>query len=220
MVTNLIDLRQPGTSSNESIPALSAYLAQLIGEPFQFARVSYGDELTLHFGDLRPARSPRLRKLPYGDYILGMRGSSWVLKSGAEPVVITAGEVFGSSPSSFGTPLRKDELESGTYLEPGCRVIAATPFLVRPVDGFGLQLRMSDGSSLLVLPTSSEPDEVEDEDSPELADWELLSPRGLLSAGPALQWTFTPTTEPSPNRSVAPIDDDGGSSAQEATPGD
>ena len=35
-------------------------------------RVSYGDELTLHFGDLRPARSPKLKAKPYGAYILGL----------------------------------------------------------------------------------------------------------------------------------------------------
>lgn len=197
MASNLIDLCQAEGSSHDDIPGLHACLSQLIGEPFRFARVSYGDELTLHFGDLRPGRSPKLRHKPYGSYILGLRGSSWVLKSGAEPVVITTGVVFEPAPPSFGQPLRKEELEAGRFVEPESRVLAASPFVVKPVDRFGLQLRMSDGSTLLVLPTAPGPEEEEDKELPELADWELATPRGLLSAGPDLQWSFTPTRESS-----------------------
>lgn len=46
----------------DNLSDLQVYLAQLVGEPFRFARVSYGDELTLHFGDLRPSRSPKVGK--------------------------------------------------------------------------------------------------------------------------------------------------------------
>ena len=49
MTTNLIDLRQAREAAPDNIPGLYAYLAQLVGESFRFARVSYGDELTLHF---------------------------------------------------------------------------------------------------------------------------------------------------------------------------
>jgi hypothetical protein len=192
MGTNLIDLRQPQGPSLDDLPGLSAYLSQLVGEPFRFARVSYGDELTLHFGDLRQGRSPKLKHKLYGTYILGLRGSSWILKSGSEPVVITAGELFAPPPPSIGNPLRKEDLEAGTFVEPESRVLEASPFVVKPADGFGLQLRMSDGSTLLVLPTPSEPEEPEDEGLPQLADWELSTPRGLPSAGPDLQWSFTP----------------------------
>lgn len=192
MGTNLIDLRQPRGPSLDNLPGLSAYLSQFVGEPFRFARVSYGDELTLHFGDLRPGRSPKHKHKHYGTYILGLRGSSWVLKSGAEPVVITDGSGFDPPPASVGKPLSKQDLEAGTFVEPESRVLAASPFVVKPANGFGLQLRMSDGSTLLVLPTPSEPEEPEDEGLPPLADWELSTPRGLLSAGPDLQWSFTP----------------------------
>ena len=50
MGTHLIDLRQARKRSPDDVAGLYSYLAQLVGEPFQFARVSYGDELTLHFG--------------------------------------------------------------------------------------------------------------------------------------------------------------------------
>jgi len=192
MGSNLIDLRQAKEPSHDDLPGLHAYLAQLVGEPFRFGRVSYGDELTLHFGDLRPARSPKLRHKLYGAYILGLRGSPWILKSGSEPIVITAGEVLDSPPSAVGKPLLKEELEAGTFVEAESRVLTAAPFVVKPVEGFGLQLRMSDGSTLLVLPTIQEPDEPEDEGLPKLADWELSTPRGLLSAGPGLDWSFKP----------------------------
>ena len=74
MDTNLIDLRQAHRPASDDFRGLQGYLAKLVGEPFQFARVSYGDELTLHFGDLRPARSPKLKSMPYGAYVLGLRG--------------------------------------------------------------------------------------------------------------------------------------------------
>jgi hypothetical protein len=192
METTLIDLREPQGTSRHDLPGLMACLSPLIGEPFRFTRVSYGDELTLHFGDLRPARSAKLGDKLYGAYILGVRGSSWLLKSGSEPVVILSGVVFEPPQPALGRPLSKEELEAGRFFEPESRVLATTPFVVKPVDGIGLQLRMSDGSSLLVLPTVAEPGEPEVEGLPELADWELSTPQGLLSAGPGLAWSYAP----------------------------
>ena len=206
MGTNLIDLRQAYGPSRDDLSGLYAYLAQLVGEPFRFTRVSYGDELTLHFGDLRPAHSPKLKHKRYGAYILGLRGSSWVLKSGLEPVVVTSiSEEMFNPPPALGKPLSKEELEAGQFLEPESRVLVATPFVVKPVEGFGLQLRMSDGSTLLILPTSQEPDEPEDEGLPKLADWELSTPRGLLSAGPNLTWFFAPAKNASSERKGRPV---------------
>jgi hypothetical protein len=198
MTASLFDLRNVPHQSPDDYVGLQAALAQVVGEPFRFARVSYGDELTLHFGDLRPARSPKLHRQPYGALILGMRGSPWVLKAGSEPLVLTAGALPEFVPAKFGKPLSNEELESKQFVEPESRVVLATPFIVKPVNGFGLQLRLSDGSSLLVLPTAHEPDDEKDEALPELADWELLTPRGLLSVGPGLKWSFKPATGPVP----------------------
>src|SRR5205807_9205190 len=142
MDTNLIDLRQAHHPSADDLPGLQAYLAQLVGEPFRFARVSYGDELTLHFGDLRPGRSPKRSGQLYGACILGLRASPWVLKSGAEPLVLTAGVLAHPVPATIGQPLSKQELESRQFIEPDSRVVAATPFVVKPVNAFGLQLQM------------------------------------------------------------------------------
>jgi hypothetical protein len=95
----MIDLRQPQDASRDTAEGLSACLAPLIGEPFRFARVSYGDELTLHFGDLRPARSPKLKDKTYGSYVLGVRASLWLLKSGAEPIVVASGIAPAAPPA-------------------------------------------------------------------------------------------------------------------------
>src|SRR5947207_4616442 len=145
METNLIDLRQAQEPSHDDLPRVSAFLTQLVGEPFRFDRVSYGDELTLHFGDLRPAKSPKLKKQLYGAYLLGLRGSPWILKSGSAPLVLTAGVLTPVGEKGLGKPLRREELESGEFIESQSRVLAATPFVVKPVNGFGLELRMSDG---------------------------------------------------------------------------
>ncbi|MFI5455279.1 MAG: hypothetical protein ACHRXM_07480 [Isosphaerales bacterium] len=114
--------------------------------------------------------------------------------------MLTAGEMFNPPPPHFGAPLRKEELESGRFVEPESRVLIATPFVVKPAEGFGLELRMSDGSTLLVLPAVQEQDGPEDEGLPKLADWELLSPRGLIRAGPGVEWSFEPSENTSPDR--------------------
>jgi hypothetical protein len=107
-------------------------------------------------------------------------------------MVVNGGALLDPFATALGMPLRKEELESQTLIEPGSRVLSALPFLVRPADGIGLQLRLSDGTSLSVLPTIPDPDEPDDEGLPELANWELLSPIGLLKAGPGLGWSFEP----------------------------
>jgi hypothetical protein len=194
MGTHLIDLTEASESSSDNISGLSGYLSVLVGEPFQFARVSYGDELTLHFGDLRPALSRKLEGKQYGAYILGVRGSDWVLKSAVwPPTLIMAGAIFDLPATSFGKPLSNEDLEGRNLVEPGSRVIAATPFVVKPLDAFGLQLRMSDGSTLTVRPMPEDADGVDENELPELADWELSTPQGLLSAGPGRKWSFAPS---------------------------
>jgi hypothetical protein len=189
----MLELRQDRRQSADDVLGLQACLASLVGEPFRFARISYGDELTLHFGDLRPARSPKLHGHFSGVYILGVRGSAWIVKSGSESLAVAAGVFPDSVAADLGKPLSKQDFEKNPIIQAESRVVEAIPFPVKPVNGFGLQLRFSDGSTLLILPTPPEEDDPEDEGLPELADWELLSPHGLLSAGPGLQWSFQPS---------------------------
>lgn len=193
-MTTLVDLRRRRQAADPDVGGLEAYLAQLVGEPFRFARVSYGDELTLHFGDLRPGRSAR-SALRHGAYIVGLRASPWLLKSGVQALVVTAGVPAVEVPASFGEQLQKEDLERGGFIAPESRVLAAIPVALPMLDGFALEMRMSDGSALFALPSRSD---VADSDldsaveSPGVADWELLAPHGLLSAWPGLRWTFEP----------------------------
>src|SRR4051812_16074990 len=90
-MTGAIDLRGVYKPAGPDDASLRSYLSQLIGEPFLFARVSYGNELQLHFGTPREAKSPKLRNRVRGSYILGVRGSAWHLKSGTMPLVVEAG---------------------------------------------------------------------------------------------------------------------------------
>ena len=188
-MTNLIDLRETRAAVPGDLSGLQNYLAQLVGEPFRFARVSYGDELTLHFGDLRPAESPKLKGKLYGAYAFGSRGSPWIVKSGSQPLVLAA-DLDGDA----GEPVRKEDLEANPLIAPDARVIAATAFVVKPANALGVEVRFSDGSTLRILPTLAEADDPADALLPALADWELDSPAGLLSAGPGLTWSFKPET--------------------------
>ena len=180
MMLGLIQLREPAKSHNER--DLDAYLLQLQGEPFRFFRFSYGDELTLHFGDLRPARSPKLKGRLYGAYILGVRASQWLLKFGKPGMIASQGEGMET--------ISKEAIETKQWIAPNSRVVHATSFAIQSQNVFGLEIRFSDGTFLVIMPTTET--ESKDDDLPEIADWELLSPSGRLQAGPGLQWSFEP----------------------------
>lgn len=189
MGASLIELKNASHGPQSSLQGLNRQLLQLIGEPFQFTRVSYGDELTLHFGDLRPAKNPKLKGKPYGAYVLGVRGSSWFLKSGREAVMVAA------EPDQAGQPLSKEELESGKFLVAGSRVLRAEAFPIGLTEGLGLRIRFSDGSALVIHPAAVGADDEtdgtsDDQELPEIADWELSTPNGHLSAGPGQSWSF------------------------------
>lgn len=194
MTANRIDLRQERKAAPDTPPELQTYLAQLVGEPFRFARVSYGDELTLHFGDLRPARSPKLKGHLYGSYLLGVRSSAWLLKTGGALLVSAAEADTDALPNDLGRSVRKGDIEANPLIRPDSRVLLASPFLIEPALGFGLQLRLSDGSTLYVQPSPPGADDADGDTLPELADWELASPSGLLSAGPGPVWAFKPSS--------------------------
>jgi hypothetical protein len=104
--------------------------------------------------------------------------------------VLTAGLDLGNVPSELEKPVSKEELETNPLIQPESRVLSVTAFVVKPVNGFGLQIRVSDGSTLLILPAMQIVEDPDEEPLPELADWELSSPSGLLSAGPGLVWSF------------------------------
>ncbi len=188
-----VDLRGVRTKSKEA-EGLRAYLQQLVGEPFLLFRFSYGDELFFHFGLPRGYASGKLKHLTQGSYVVGARASKWFLKAVSPPVV-----AFTSEPGSVPAPperkpITRREIESALFFQRGARVVSANPILwdARPGASlaFGLSLTLSDGSSLLIGPSSSEQPSSEDD----VADWEVFTPYDrYLRVGPRMQWSYLPS---------------------------
>ena len=57
---DLVDLKEIRYECSD-LTDLQALLKQLIGQPFQFFRVAYGDELRLHLGNLRGYSNAKMR---------------------------------------------------------------------------------------------------------------------------------------------------------------
>ena len=186
---------------------LAAYLTELAGEPFRFFRVTYGGELTVHFGDLRPAASPRLAGKPYGAYVLGTRASDWVFKPAGFDGPggrLSVSNRLGADRDAAAA--LTDRLEHGDLASPDSRVAFCEPFSVGPAGtpggGIGLTVRLADGGVLHVLPgRDREFDATTDtaEPGPDLPDWELFLPHGRLTAGPGECWTYTDGAGPPAN---------------------
>ncbi len=183
----------------EAAPAgspIGPHLLQLVGEPFLFARTSYGDELVLHFGERRaePVREVRGKEFRYesGSHRLHLRGSAWLVKSGVR--VATGG--FDANVEAVGTPLVSADAAGKPPIMPGAVVTGLHPFpVVRPgVDGIGLRVELSDGPTVVIIPTPDEPPEPAPPGVTlgELADWELVTPGGRLEVGPGRQWRWKP----------------------------
>jgi hypothetical protein len=168
-----------------TVPAFPL-LSRLVGEPFLFARRSYGDELVLHFGEHR-ADPPRVIKgrewrYEYGTYSLHLRGSEWVATGAAGT---RDSSTIADGPPAIDLPVAA-----------GSRVTVVLPFPVdRPdVTGFCLRVELSDDSTLVVTPTpDDEPDATAPDGTPlpPLADWELHTPFGNLVVGPGREIRVT-----------------------------
>jgi hypothetical protein len=191
----------PTTEANPSSALagtkFGSHLLQLVGEPFLFVRRSYGDEVVLHFGDrmLGPARTTKYGEFRYehGTYSLCLRGSAWVIKAGHSPSVITGG-LQADLGEVLGEPTRPANVATEVTMTPGARVTAVIPFPVErpPVKGIGVRIELSDGSSVIAVPTPDEPHEPAPEGATlyEIADWELRTPHGTLQIGPGMKWHF------------------------------
>src|SRR5437763_12844932 len=90
-MTNVIDLRETREPSAGNLADLQGYLLQLEGQPFLFVRVTYGDELSLHFGTPQEFHSPKIRRRLRGSYVLTARGSARRLHSMAAGCILYAG---------------------------------------------------------------------------------------------------------------------------------
>lgn len=185
-----VDFRGTAPRTRDDVRGLRPYLFQLMGEPFLFARESYGGELTLHFGrevELPPFRG---RVLTEGTHVLTLRASVWAAKS-----VPWAAYLSGDDPRPGATPVTLGDLEKRPPVTPGDRVLWVEARAVHGVGwpgGIELSLGFSDGSVLDIRPRHDPDDPVHD-----LADWELFTPyRRYIKAGPGVQWEYAPSDQP------------------------
>jgi hypothetical protein len=196
---SLVDYGKIPARTSGNLEVLTQVLAGLIGQPLRFARVAYGDELTLHFGPTRPAASPKLKGREYGAFILGVMGSGWVLSSQATGRLVGTIPLVPPPPESESQSYGKADFEADPITRPGSRVIACGVWETNSPSGISLDLKFSDGSKLTIMPT----DDLSPDDGLLVPDWELLTPQGTLQVGPGMDWGFE-ATRPS-NRSRVPV---------------
>ena len=185
-----VDFRGTAPRTPDDIRGLRPYLFQLVGEPFLFARESYGGELTLHFGqevELPPFRG---RRVTEGTHILTLRASAWAAKS-----VPWAAYLSDEDPGTGGAPVALSELEQRPLVTPGERVVSVEARAFHCVGwpgGIELGIRFGDGSFLEIKPRHDPADPVHD-----LADWELFTPsKRYIKAGPGVQWEYAASDQP------------------------
>jgi hypothetical protein len=177
---------------------LHSLLRQLMGQPFLFFRVSYGDELTLHLGEARSYSHPRMKGRLKGSYILSARASHWYLRPDSEPSMLVGTVDSEPDASYIGSRLDIRAIESRPIVEPGS--VVASVDVLPSARGFGLMLSLSDRSTLIVLPAPPSPSvegEGEAAEGDDLPDWEIFTPHDrYLRVGPGPRWSYLESNKP------------------------
>lgn len=202
-----VDLRGTQTESSDPV-LLNAYLQQLVGEPFLQCRFSYGDELTLHFGQPREPRSKKLIHRVVGSFTLGARASGWYLKTAAIPAVYAARTPSERDVPDGFTPITPRQLEQRALAIPGSKVILAEAIVHQDAagetSGFGCSLLLSDGTACLIIPDRTDGSDAAN-GLPPIADWELFTPFDrYLRVGPGAGWSYLPSRPSSSPRATEP----------------
>jgi hypothetical protein len=179
---------QLGSTDGVSLEVLKHLDAELetalVGMPYLFARPSYGNELTLHFGSERAHVNPKLKGRIRGTHILSVRGSAWLLQSGARPAIIGCGVLPLDPPPGGVKPFNVTALESGAFIGQGAKILHATSVAFEPLSAIGLVIQFDDNSQFMVLPTPPDDDDDDCKGLPEPSDWEVLTPAKVLRVGP------------------------------------
>lgn len=195
MAVTLNLAREQKQSAN--VDLLAVYLQQLLGQPFQFLRFSYGDELTLHLGTLREPRGRSKSSKPKGSYIIGARASAWFLNAPGQALIYSSatGKAKKAQPLAL---ISKEDIESSHLVRPGERIVAAVPYLIRSARkplGIGLTLVLSDGFSVSILPSMTSRAK---SGRVAVADWEVFTPHNrYLRVGPGARWSYLDSTKSS-----------------------
>ncbi|MFM7365107.1 MAG: hypothetical protein ACKO11_11560 [Cuspidothrix sp.] len=164
----------PKTSLANSILNLNQIIQPIIGETCHQVRFSYGDELRLHFGKMKPYDHPKLKHLCKG---------SWQLSTRATPWSLTFGNLLSGIHSSILDMLPDNELAKG--LLKMLENTKLTNFALGGNHDFTLTLSF-EGEDNCNYEFILEPDL---EDDSGLAYWELLMPNEqILIVGPGEFW--------------------------------
>jgi hypothetical protein len=168
--------------SPDLLRELESHLAkELVGLRYLFSQMSRLDSLIVHFGEETMHNHPRLYHKRRGTFVLCLRGSAWLLRSGTKPIVIGSEQLFTRYSAQW-KGYNFLALLDGKLIDADTTISRATQMVVEPLNAIGLTLELSDGSMFLILPTP--PDATDADDLPEPADWELLTPTQRLRVGP------------------------------------
>ena len=191
---NLQDIHN---SVNDDLADLEMYLQQLIGEPFLFFRMSYGRELTIHFGIPRERTSPKLKNRVRGSYVLTVRGSLWMMNV-VEKKILVLSDPRKQMPTGELKRLSAIDIEKAPLVGHGSLLVWALPYIDDLSGGIGLAFGLSDKTRFFIRPEPPYSGETtsEDEDLPEIADWEMYTPIArYLTVGPGQKWAYLPSTK-------------------------
>ena len=166
MTTNLA--QQTFTSSDPGV--VHTIVDRLLGKTCWQARFTYGDELTLHFGDQVSYAQGSMAGLKKGSWILGTRGTNWQLSCASNSIVNS-----DATPEIMRENVRQIEGLALTALD------IHYPSL-------GLILTFGERLQLSVLPSL-------EDDNYDLPYWELFTPEQyVLKVGSRLTWLYTRAT--------------------------
>ena len=191
---NLQDIQE---SVEDDLTGLGLYLQQLVGEPFLFFRESYGGELTIHFGIPKERKSRKLTNRVRGSYVLSVRGSLWMMIA-VEKRILVLSDPPKQMPAAELKKLSAIDIEKSPPVRPGSQLVWALPHVDDLSGGIGLALGFSDQTRFIIRPEPpySEDANSDDEDLPEIADWEMYTPIGrYLTVGPGQKWAYLPSTK-------------------------
>ncbi|MBK1988553.1 hypothetical protein A0J48_013560 [Sphaerospermopsis aphanizomenoides BCCUSP55] len=150
-----------------SQPNLNQIIRPIIGETCHQVRFSYGDELRLHFGEMKPYNHPKLKHL---------RKGSWQLSTRATPWFLMHNNMFLFLPLLPKLTTDHAQVALQCFLENK----KLTNFVIDP-NNFQLTLSFEDSYELVLEPDL--------EDDSGLAYWELLMPNEqILIVGPGQFW--------------------------------
>lgn len=184
----VLDLREEVQKSTD-MKLLSLILQGLAGQKCLGARLSYADELQLHFGEQQQARHPKLAKIIRGSWVLTTRASSWRAWLPRPGFVLTSGMSWERPEGPINQVSSTDLAALVNSKLSGVEVRFVDVGWWQPSSPVppALLLGFADGSRFELVP---DPENMMDRDDL-IADWELFTPyKTVLRVGPGPVWSF------------------------------